>query len=256
MESKILIVEDKPLLAEDLKDRLETLGYSNIIGPFSSGEESLKAVEKNFPDIAILDINLAGSMDGIDVAKSLNRTNRTSIIYLTHLEDQGTLQRCMDTFPVAFLNKPFTNSEFRIALQNAENQRASKIGIEHDSWDMLEDRIFIRNGKGKILVKLEDILWIQSGGGETSAITVGKRYSQGKLPYTVGFNLNKLEERLSFCNYLIRSSRFHIVNLRKVERIFNDPKSNKNKKILQIGDEEFPVGDKFRKNVMDKLHFI
>ncbi|NQZ76977.1 MAG: response regulator transcription factor [Ekhidna sp.] len=258
MNPVILVVEDKPLLAEDLLDRLDTFGYSNILGPFKSAELAIQAIKDQEPDIAILDINLSGKMNGIALAKALIRIKQIPLIYLTHLEDLETLENSMQTQPVAFLNKPFTNSELRIAIQNAENQldQETKSPYLIDATEKLTDRLFIRNGKGKIQIKLDDILWIQSGGGETSAVVVKERHHEGKLPYTVGFNLNKLEERLLFCPFIVRSSRFHMINLNNVKRIFSDSNSTKNKKILEIADQEFPLGEKYRKNVLDRFHLI
>lgn len=255
----ILVVEDKALLAEDLVDRLESFGYDSIIGPFDNAEEALERAKKEKPGIALLDINLKGNKDGIELARELQQSNGIPIIYLTQLEDDRVLQQTVETKPVAYLSKPFTNAALKHALLMAENATINDANNqEHDVNELvtLDDRIFIRNGRGKVQIKIDDILWIQSGGGETSAITILQRHKDKKLPFTVGLNLNKLEDRLSFSQSLIRCSRFYIVNIKHVDRILDDSSKVKNKKLVSILGNEIPVGDKYKKNVMDKLHLI
>jgi DNA-binding LytR/AlgR family response regulator len=261
MTPKILIAEDKPLQAEDLVDRLVSFGFHDIMGPFASGEAALTSVHDAPPDIALLDINLSTHMTGIELAKKLNEKARVAVIYLTKNEDDATLQLSLPTFPVAYLNKPYTNNELKLAVHNAISSLgkeyqvpASKTQVQE--VNILNDRIFIRNGRGKVQVMLDDVLWIQSGGGETSSVITRERFEQKSKPYTIGLNLNKVESRLDFAPHFARCSRFHIVNLAKVERILDDVDKTKFKKILVIRGEEISVGSKYRKDVMDKLKVI
>lgn len=258
MKPTILLVEDKPLLAEDIVDRLHHFGYKNVAGPYDSGEQVISELDSIQPDIAILDINLKGQMDGIELAKKLNERKHTPVIYLTQLQDDATIDQAASTFPAAFLNKPFTNGELKMAVVNAINliNGISKVDAQEEEVEVLDDRIFIKNGRGRIKIMLDDILWIQSGGGETSAISVIDRYKEGKLPYTLGFNLNKLQDRLAFYYPFVRCSRFHIINLKRVKRILDDPAKSKNKKVLLLEDTEIPVGDIYRKNVMGRLKIV
>lgn len=257
---KILIAEDKKLLAEDIKDRLEGFGYRSIIGPYANGEEAFEHCLKELPDIALLDINLEGAIDGITLANKLNSIKNIPIIYLTNQEDEATYQKSEKTFPVAFINKPFTNNELKIALKNAVKASGEEVSA-YDSEDLkiVDDRIFVRNGRGKISVDLDDILWIQSHGGETSSIiTVENRNDNPKKRPVVGHNLSRLEDRLKFYPYLKRASRFHIINLKRVDRILdaNASKGKSSKKAVLISDEEIVLGDKYRKQITDQFHIL
>lgn len=257
----ILVVEDKSVLAQDVIDRLELFGYTNIIGPFPSGEEALKACEESLPDLAILDIQLRGNMTGIDVAKLLNQDDHVPVIYLTQQQDDETFKHSMSTFPVSFINKPFTNNELRSSIVNAVRSLGEepKMAGTSDSLGSLKDRIFIRNGKGKYFIKLDNILWIQSNGGDTSSIMTKEHQEESNKPLpVVALNLSRLEGRLSFYPYLIRASRYYIVNLKNVERILDHqpPDRTTLKKALQVGEEEIVIGDKYRKDVMDKFVIV
>jgi len=67
----IFIVEDEALVALDLKNNLERIGYS-VVGIVPSGEEALEKINDLNPDLIIMDIKLQGSLDGIDTAVILN----------------------------------------------------------------------------------------------------------------------------------------------------------------------------------------
>lgn len=269
MPTKILIAEDKKLLAQDLEDRIASMNLGQVIGSFPTGEAALKFSKKNPPDIALLDISLKGEMDGITLAEGLNDLRYIPIIYLTHLDDEKTLSRTLPTVPVAYLNKPFTNNELKVAILNAThalNDEDHENGSEpvpvnetSNGVQVLEDRVFVRNGRGKLSVALEDIVYIQSGGGEKSTIITKSFLDEGSgnRP-TVGYSLSKLEPKLSFYPYLVRCSRFYMVNLKCVERIIDvdtDYKS-KGKKTLIVHGEEIKVGDKYRKDILAKLHVL
>lgn len=256
---KILVVEDRSLIAQDLIDRLERFSHSDIIGPFASGEDAEEACENTPPDIALLDITLKGSMTGIQLAEILNSTRLVPVVYLTQHEDEFILSRLDKATTAYFLNKPFSNNELKMALASAERMLASSsssVWSNDQNVEILNDRIFIRNGRGKVCVMMEDILWIQSGGGDTSSIMTSHHINKDpkSLP-VVGLNLSKLEDKFSFSPHLVRCSRFHIVNLKKVNRIIDTGKL-KTRKALIVEEETISVGDKYRKNVMNTFRIM
>lgn len=259
MEPKIMLVEDKALTAEDVLDKLEHFGYKDIMGPYSSADEALNHAKINPPDIAVLDINLKGKKTGIDLARELNRDRTTPIVYLSKLDDEKTFQEAIQTYPVAFVSKPFSMMELRVSIHNAVKAAKERINADIETsktFQVLDDRVFLRNGRGKYYLMLDQVLWIQSNGGETSTImTEDKLDADPKLLPVVGHNLSKLEERLSFYPHLIRVSRYYICNTLAVERLLDASKGSTRKKLL-IRGHEIPVGDKYRKSVMDRFHII
>ncbi len=268
MSSKILIVEDKQLLAMDMEDRVVSMGLGTVIGTFASAEDAMDFSFDNPPDIALLDINLKGEMDGIELAEALNEEQYTPVIYLTHLEDEATFDRTSATYPIAYLNKPFTNNELKTAISNAKRAlelrpegTTGEQNIQRDSDEIkiLNDRIFVRNGRGKFKIPIKDIVYIQSGGGEKSTImTVEYLEKERKVPPTVGYSLSKLEPRVAFYPYLVRCSRFHMVNLQYVDRILDTDRDHehKGKKSLIVRGEEIKVGEKYRKEVLGRLRIL
>ena len=79
---KILIVEDEILVATDIQESLESLGY-DVQDAVDTGLKAIHSVEKELPDLVLMDINLKGEMTGIEAAKIINQKHDVPIIYLT-----------------------------------------------------------------------------------------------------------------------------------------------------------------------------
>jgi CheY-like chemotaxis protein len=78
----LMIVEDDPGMASDLTEMLAEAGHG-VIGPFSDAEAARTAAGLHAIDLALLDINLAGESDGVDLARTLTRTWGLPVIFLT-----------------------------------------------------------------------------------------------------------------------------------------------------------------------------
>ena len=85
--AKILIVDDEVIIARMLELMLTDMGYS-IAAQAHSGEEALERAAETLPDLALMDINLPGKMDGIETAAHLQRIHDVPIVYLSaHCSD-------------------------------------------------------------------------------------------------------------------------------------------------------------------------
>ena len=115
---RILIVEDEGILAIELKEKLERLGY-NVPTIASSGEEAIELASKHRPDLILMDIVLDGEMDGIEAANKIRSNFKVPIIYLTAYADDETVKRAKITEPFGYLVKPYNEKELQIALEMA-----------------------------------------------------------------------------------------------------------------------------------------
>ena len=88
MPTRVLLADDHALIRQGLKTLLETRGFQ-VVGEASDGQETLRAIEKTRPDVAIVDISMP-VLNGIDAARELKKSSpRTKVIVLTqHDEDQ------------------------------------------------------------------------------------------------------------------------------------------------------------------------
>src|SRR5665811_1143250 len=107
---KVLIVDDEAIIAMDIKNRLEHLGYT-ITAIAHSGNDAIKMAAQTHPDIVLMDIMLGESMDGIEAARQICKILDIPIIYLTAYADEKTLSSAKITKPFGYILKPFDERE-------------------------------------------------------------------------------------------------------------------------------------------------
>src|SRR6188768_4312203 len=114
----VIVVEDEGIVALDLCQSLESFGYK-VLCHVSTGEEAIEKVASLKPDLVLMDINLAGKMDGVKAASIIHQSSQTPVIFLTAHADEGTLARAKFACPVGFLLKPFEPAELRASIETA-----------------------------------------------------------------------------------------------------------------------------------------
>jgi len=91
-QNKILIVEDETINAISLRMALKRLGYT-FCELVSTGEQAVRVAEQENPDLVIMDINLAGEMDGIKAAEIIRSQRDVPIIFLTGYTDEKIIEK-------------------------------------------------------------------------------------------------------------------------------------------------------------------
>ena len=118
MRKKILIVEDERIIAEDIKRCLINFDYE-VLDIVSNGEDAIVSTALLKPDLILMDIKIDGSIDGIQTAKRILKSNDLPIVYLTANADEVTVERAKETTPYGYLTKPFEEAELYATLQVA-----------------------------------------------------------------------------------------------------------------------------------------
>lgn len=117
--TRILIIEDEQITAQLIRKMLENLGYS-IAGIIASGEEALSTVGTIKPDLIIMDITLAGKIDGIEAAAFINKNFGIPIVYLTANTNFEVIQRAKDeTNSYGYLLKPVKGIDLHWTINTA-----------------------------------------------------------------------------------------------------------------------------------------
>ncbi len=160
MGSKILVVEDERITAEDIKSGLECAGY-NVPALVSSGEDAIEKAGKLKPDLVLMDIKLKGKMDGIEAAEQIKYLYNIPVIYLTAYSDEYTVQRAKITEPSGYiikeetglLRKPFEESELHTAIEITLHRH--KMEKDHDILlsemvKNINDAVIATNADGRI----------------------------------------------------------------------------------------------------------
>ncbi len=132
----IMIIEDEVLVALDLEDRIQGLGY-DVAAVRHNSEKALAYLEIHTPDLILCDINIKGEKDGIDIAQHVKDTVRIPLIFVTALSDRGTLERAKKTLPYGYIVKPFSDGDLLSAIELA----LYKHSLEFESLKLTKERI-------------------------------------------------------------------------------------------------------------------
>ena len=117
-QPRILIVEDEPIVARDIRVMLESMEYA-VIDMVNSGEQALVSAETHLPDLVLMDMMLAGEMDGISAAAQIGGELHIPVVFLTAYSDEETLNRAKQSEPYGYVLKPFNERDLRIAVEIA-----------------------------------------------------------------------------------------------------------------------------------------
>lgn len=115
---RLLIVEDEPILALELKEDLQDLGYT-ITDVIADGDMVLRSFLKNRPDVVLMDIRLQGFRDGIDSAAQIRAFYKTPLVYLTSLPEAEVSGRLSRTAPYRYVEKPYDLTRLNREIQAA-----------------------------------------------------------------------------------------------------------------------------------------
>ncbi len=170
-ELNILIVEDEIIASQYLLNILESLGFINIFEA-SSFEEALEIVKSNKIHLSFMDININGSIDGINSARLLNKEYSLPIIFTTAYGDSQTINEATDTNIFAYLVKPFeknqVESSLLITLKRinisfdktiVSNNDILELGVKQ-KYNLKNQTIYINNWVVNLTKKENDILYI------------------------------------------------------------------------------------------------
>ena len=114
----ILIVEDEAISANLLKILMERRGH-HVLGPVATGEEAVELALSSEPDVLLMDIHLAGKMDGIDAVGDIHQEKPVPVIFITAYDEASVVERAMKHNPLAYLKKPVNPNEIERVLRES-----------------------------------------------------------------------------------------------------------------------------------------
>ena len=242
----ILIVEDEGIVAHDLAARLNHSGY-NIVGIADNYEEAIQLFTAHKPDLVLLDITIKGNKTGIDVATAINNLLPTPFIFITAHTDAATLDKAKNTFPSAYLVKPFTTSHLLVSVELAiHNFAYQKKGADaattlpnadEDDVYSKQEYIFIKDGYAFVKIHKQDITYLEAQDNYVRLNTTQKHYM-------LRSTLAKTMERLNN-NFIVRVHRSFCVNINCVDK-FSEHE-------IQIGTATVPIGRNYKEEFIKEF---
>ncbi|HEY7639077.1 MAG TPA: ATP-binding protein [Steroidobacteraceae bacterium] len=132
--ARIMIVEDERLLALDLAETLDELGYT-VAGMASRGDEAIELARQLHPQLILMDVGLDGDLDGIAAAETIRDEHDVPVVFLTAYSDDDTLRRARSSEPAAYLVKPFKPPDLRCVIEIALHKHAADVQLrENERW--------------------------------------------------------------------------------------------------------------------------
>lgn len=237
---KIGIVEDELVIARTIVSTLDELGYAHL-GPAINYTEAMEMLENDKPDLLLLDIQLSGKKDGIDLAQKINELYQIPFIFLTAYSDAETIDRAKKVKPHAYIVKPFAKDELfaaiEIAVSNFTGNRSHVKSDQATSY-YIKDYMFVRDGYVFRKIFLNELLYLES---DANYIILHLK-SQKKV--MVRSTLNDFIEEINQKDF-IRVHRSYSVNINMIDDIFPTE--------ISITGIKIPVGKSFREDLYKTL---
>ena len=167
-KSKIMIVEDESIIAEDLADSLEDMGYI-VVDIVSSGEEAILMAAEKQPHLILMDVILQGEIDGITAAEEIYSSLQIPIIFLTAYSDNQTLQRVKATNPFGYIVKPFEERNLYLTIEIALERH------HYDPITHLPNRFLFKS-------KLDEILSHKNGDNSGNLYHINESHKHQNFP--------------------------------------------------------------------------
>jgi two-component system response regulator LytT len=239
---KVLIVEDDLMISESLKDILRILNHK-VVGVADNADEAIELCNKDLPDLALLDIQISGDIDGVDLAEIIRDQFDIPFIFTTAYADNETVLRARDKGPFGYLVKPYGVKEVNAAIQIAKAsfdrlKTAEKAAINLSK--IVDNSIFLKVDSKLIKVKIEDILYVEAKGD----YVLFKTKSKG---YIVQTSMKHVEKKLSPF-WFQKIHRSFIINLSKIVDIED---SN-----LLIEGQIIPISRTNKENLINRLNLL
>lgn len=125
---RILVVEDEAIVARDIAQQLQSLGYAPV-GIATTAQEALNMVEAQSPDLVLMDIQLSGEADGISAAENIRLRFQLPVVFLTAYSADEILQRAKLTEPFGYILKPFSERELSTTIAMALYKHHAEIKL-------------------------------------------------------------------------------------------------------------------------------
>lgn len=234
--SKILIIEDEPLIQEHLNQCLKDIGYT-VVNMIDSANEAIAYLKSHNDDIDIvlLDINLNDELDGIDLANIIKNEYGMPFMFVTSYTDDKTIERAKHTGPIGYIVKPFTTEDLKsnleIALFNYQKEIQESI---------TNDFIYVKKDHELKKLSFSAITYLEANDNYCMVYTEDGRYLLSK---TLKKTITKLPP-----SKFVRVHRSYVINIDKIDSIGPN--------YIKIKDKEIPLSESSRKELMQQIETL
>jgi len=225
-KTKVLIVEDELIIAEDLKQILLDIGYE-VIDTVTNYDKALEAIQAQRPDIILLDIVLKGEKTGIDLATHLQANSPIPFIYITSFADRSTLEKAKITKPAGYVVKPFEKADIYTSVEIALANQPTATNSESDF-------LFIKEGSLITKIPHSEILWLEADGNYIDIHTTEKKH-------VIRSALKEVMQKLPIEQFFQIHKSF-LVNIHHVKSVDNN--------LVYLASQQLPLGRLYKEGFL------
>lgn len=240
-EYKVLVVEDELITATHIAAVLTEQGYV-VPEPIIKGEDVPVLAAKEKPDVILMDINLAGKLDGVETARILTSTMNVPIIFLTSNSDEKTFEESKSALPHAFLTKPFKAEELirtiEVVINRHKNHTQEQNGTPSNKSD--ERSIFVPSKNKKVKIHIDNIQYVVADRNYCTVVTTSKEY-------VLSMSLGAFEKKIP-AEAFTRVHRSYLINLDAVDSLDDH--------YVFIGQKTIPIGNSYKKMLQSKIRIV
>lgn len=214
---RALIIDDEPLARDKIRLLLAADRDIEIIGECENGEDAVRTINRESPDLLFLDIQMPG-IDGFGVLERLDLKHLPGIVFVTAYDEHAI--RAFEVHAIDYILKPFAQKRFSEALQRAKDQlrKVPDASVNQQILSLLGDlkggspeRIVVKVNGRVVFLKVADIDWVEAAGNYVS-IHVGKD------AYLLRETMNGIESHLSPKKF-VRIHRSTLVNVDRIKEL-------------------------------------
>lgn len=237
-KTKVLIVEDEALIADNLAAIIGDLNYE-VTDVCANADEAIKSIKTNPPEICLLDVNIEGEVDGIDLATMLKKRIQVPHIFITSFSDAETINRAKETQPAAYIIKPYTEKEVEVNMTLALHKKSEpETTVKSAGSD--EDSFFIKDKHELIKIRFEEISYCEAADNYTILYT-------GKGKFMLSQTMKTVFEKLEV-NGFVRVHRSYFVRFKDIQSIGPN--------YIIIQGKEIPMSQNHRGELLARINLI
>lgn len=239
---KVLVVEDDPMISESLCDILEMLEHE-VVGVAENADDAITICNEKKPEVALLDIQIGGDIDGVDLSELINEQFEIPFIFTTAFADDTTVGRAKEKGPFGYIVKPYGVKDINAALEVAMSVHARLKDAESKAGGMskiIAENLFIKVDYKLIKIKIRDILYIEAKGD----YALFKTREKGYIIHTT---MKRVGERLEPYQFA-KVHRSFVVNLAEIVDI---EESN-----LLIENKVIPISRANKETLVKRLNLL
>ena len=225
---KVLIVEDEMIISESVKQSLLKLNY-DVVGIASRYIQALEMLESLEVNLVLIDINLNGLKNGIDLAKHIKENYNIPFIYVTANNDFVTLEKAKSTHPSGYLVKPFSEENLHSAIEVASFNFSSSESKPED------DFLFVKSGGDSVKLYLNRITAIHS---KQNYLMIDR------------VNAPSINVRGTLSDFLLKSQGLHFVKVSRSSAVNLTHLTELNSEFIKVGYLEIPYSDSYKKEII------